>query len=115
MQEWTVLYWSEEDSKPPVEKWLDSLTTEQLKAVAKEISLLSKCGNLLKLPHSKALENGIFELREMRFGLRVYYTFNKGRVIILLCGGDKKTQARDIKIACERAAKIKRQGGKNEG
>ena len=35
-------------------------------------------------------------------GLRIYYTIRDGIVVILLAGGDKSTQARDI----EKAAKI---------
>lgn len=68
--------------------------------------LLSYSGNRLRLPHSKALEDGLFELREMRFGLRVYYTFHKGKIIILLCAGSKKTQNRDIKTVRTRMAKL---------
>ncbi len=29
-------------------------------------------------------------------GYRVYFTFQKKRVILLLCGGDKSSQKRDI-------------------
>ena len=40
------------------------------------------------------------DLYEMRFffgsGYRVYYTLRDGRVVLLLAGGDKSSQARDI-------------------
>ena len=40
---------------------------------------------------------------ELRFssgsGIRIYYTRYDNRIIILLCGGDKSTQTRDIKQA----------------
>lgn len=114
MSEWIVKYWAEHDGKPPVEEWLDALTTEQLKAVSKEIMLLGHSGNRLRLPHSKALEDGLFELREMRFGLRIYYTFHKGKIIILLCAGNKKTQTRDIKTARTRMTKLSSMEIKNE-
>jgi putative addiction module killer protein len=105
--EWNVVYWSEEDGQTPVEEWLDELGSEQIKAIAKELALLKICGNQLRIPHSKALEGGLFELREMRFGLRVYYGFNKGKIIILLAAGDKSSQKRDIKTARERLTKMK--------
>lgn len=42
-------------------------------------------------------------LYEMRFffgpGLRIYYTVQDQKVILLLTGGDKSTQAKDIKKA----------------
>ena len=40
------------------------------------------------------------DLFELRFffgsGYRVYYTIRNNKVVILLCGGDKSTQSRDI-------------------
>lgn len=89
-----------------VEKELDSLTNEQLKSIAKEIKLLELCGNSLKLPHSKALGNGLFELRERKFGFRIYYTFLNNQIIILLRAGNKATQDKDIKIARNYLAKL---------
>ena len=79
-----------------VESWLDSLSREQLKSVAKELLLLELSGSLLRLPHSRSLGSGLFELRERRFGFRVYYGFAGERKIVLLQAGDKSTQERDI-------------------
>lgn len=79
-----------------VEVWLENLDKQQLKSVAKEIRLLELCGNGLKLPHSKALDGGIFELREHRYG---YYRFLKDNHLILLAAGNKKTQHKDIETA----------------
>ena len=39
-------------------------------------------------------------------GYRLYYTILKGRVVLLLCAGDKDTQARDIKRAKEMTADL---------
>ena len=112
MDQWTVVYWAHEDGKPPVEEWLNNLTKEQLKSVAKELLLLERCGNTLRLPHSKPLDDGLFELREMHFGYRIYYCYSKGKVIVLLIAGDKKSQKKDIKIAKERVLKLKREEAK---
>ena len=73
-----------------------------VKAVAKEIKILEKTGNELKLPHSKPLGYGLFELRERRFGYRIYYGFINNNIIILVVAGNKKSQKSDIKIARER-------------
>jgi putative addiction module killer protein len=47
---------------------------------------------------------------ELRFtfgpGYRVYYTLRGKVIVILLCGGDKKTQARDIERATAMARKV---------
>jgi putative addiction module killer protein len=49
---------------------------------------------------TKPVGEGVFELRiDYGPGYRVYY-FRRGlSVVILLAGGDKRSQARDIKIA----------------
>lgn len=49
---------------------------------------------------AKPVGHGIWELR-LRFGpgYRVYYLQDGQRVILLLCGGDKGTQQRDIQRA----------------
>ena len=43
------------------------------------------------------------EVRAMRIdygpGYRLYYTIRNGRIVILLCGGDKRTQEADIRKA----------------
>ncbi len=79
-----------------VEEWLNDLTLQQLKSVAKEMRLLELSGHELRLPHSKSLGQGLFELRERKFGYRMYYTFDQGKVIILLYAGDKTSQKKDI-------------------
>ncbi len=102
MSTWQIKYWDEAKSKNPIEKWLDKLTNDQLKAVSKELKMLEIVGNGLRLPHSKSLTEGLFELRERRYGYRIYYAFHGKQLIILLAAGDKKSQERDIKIARER-------------
>ncbi len=75
MGSWIIRYWANESGKSPIDKWLDKLTKEQLNAVAEELSKLEELGNELKLPHSRALGKGLFELRERQFGYRLYYCF----------------------------------------
>ncbi len=48
----------------------------------------------------KSLGGGLFELRFfVGPGFRTYYTVRNGRVVFLLTGGDKSTQAKDIEKA----------------
>ena len=91
-----------------VEDWLDNLSCGQLKAIAKEIRLLELCGNQLKLPHSRSLGAGLFELRDRRFGIRLYYCFMVDGEIVILHGGGKTGQDKDIKIARDLLKKISR-------
>ncbi len=105
--DWTIIFWTDERDNTPVKEWLDDLNQEKFKAVSKELILLRMCGNRLRIPHSKPIDIGLFELREMRFGLRIYYCFDKGQIIILLAAGDKSSQKRDIKVARERLTIVK--------
>ena len=105
MKRWKIEYWVSSVSgtpKGPIEKWLDGLTKEQLKSVSKELAILMELGNTLRLPHSRALGNKLFELRERTFGYRIYYTFCSNRLIIVLAAGDKASQERDIHTARKR-------------
>ncbi len=48
----------------------------------------------------RTLTHGVCELKiDVGPGYRVYYTERDGVLIVLLAGGDKSTQARDIKKA----------------
>jgi len=49
---------------------------------------------------SKPVGDGICELRiDYGSGFRVYFTQREQEIVILLCGGDKSTQSRDIETA----------------
>jgi len=50
----------------------------------------------------KSLKDGVFEIKiPYAGGLRIYFGEDKQKVILLLIGGDKKTQQRDIRKAKE--------------
>jgi putative addiction module killer protein len=56
---------------------------------------------------SKPVDDGIYELRiDHGPGYRVYFTKRGQEIVILLCGGDKSTQSRDIKAAKQIAQNI---------
>ena len=57
--------------------------------------------------------NGISEMRiDVGTGYRVYYSRQGPVVYILLCGGDKKSQSRDITTAKRLWAELKRSASK---
>ncbi len=106
MKRWKIEYWDGAKKNNPIEKWFNSLTDEQFKEVAAVIKILEKSGNALKLPHSRPLKKGLFELRELKYGYRIYYSFSGGDIIILLAAGNKSEQERDIRIARKRLSQL---------
>jgi putative addiction module killer protein len=50
----------------------------------------------------KFCRDGVWELRvDLGPGYRVYYAVDGARIVLLLTGGDKKTQDSDISRACD--------------
>lgn len=106
MAQWKIEYYISASGKSDIKKWFDKLSHEKFIAVSREVEMLAESGNALQLPHSKSLGKGLFELRERRFGYRVYYAFQGKRVIILLAAGDKTSQSNDIAKARKRLEEL---------
>ena len=84
--------------------WLKSLRDGVAQArIAKQIDRLA-LGNS---GHSRSVGEGIVELKiDHGPGYQVYYVTRGSVLIVLLCGGDKSTQAIDIRRAKQIAAEI---------
>ncbi len=84
------------------DRWLRGLRDRDAKAkVEVRIRRLS-LGNPGQF---RSLKDGINELKiDYGPGYRVYYTFKGKTLLLLLCGGDKSTQGKDIRLATEIAA-----------
>ena len=82
------------DGRKPVEEFLDSLPVKMRVKALDSLDLLEEYGNQLRMPYSKALSDGIFELR-IRFSgdiSRIFYFFCIGNKIIVTNVFIKKTQ-----------------------
>lgn len=69
-----------------MEQWLDQLRPGEFGAVAFHIDRLAENGARLRMPHSRALGEGLLELRVDlgRSAWRITYWFAPGRRIVLL-------------------------------
>jgi putative addiction module killer protein len=81
--------------------WLNGLRDINAKGfIAKRITIMSTGS----IGETRSLGGGLFEAK-VRYGpgYRLYFINKEGRIIVLLCGGNKTTQQRDIKRAKELA------------
>lgn len=74
--------------------WLQHLRDTRAKiAVIRRVARLH-AGNF---GDHRFCRDGVWELRiDTGSGYRIYYALADGRVVLLLCGGDKRTQEQDI-------------------
>ncbi|MFH0731065.1 MAG: type II toxin-antitoxin system RelE/ParE family toxin [Pseudomonadota bacterium] len=85
-------------------KWID-----ELHDISARVRILARIERLAagNPGDVKAVGEGVSELRiEYGPGYRVYYKKQGQKVIILLAGGDKPTQAKDIRIALRLARNL---------
>ena len=90
---------------PAYAQWIDGLKDKaaQVRIVARSKRLLT--GNP---GDHKLLSGGIYEMKiNVGPGYRVYYTQRGSEIILLLAGGDKSTQSKDIETARKLARKYK--------
>ncbi len=89
------------EKTPEFGRWLRKL--KDIRAKSKIIFRIQKLENDEHFGDTKSVGDGIRELRiNYAKGYRVYFKLNDDRIIILLIGGDKSTQQKDI----EKAKKI---------
>ena len=79
------------------EKWLKGMKDRSTKN--KLLSRLARIENG-NFGDCKQLNSNLFELRFFfGSGLRIYYTIRNNKVVLLLVGGDKSSQSKDIEKA----------------
>lgn len=84
------------DGKSPFREWLDSLTVAVRARVQARV-LRFESGNL---GDHKTVGSGVLEARVMFGpGYRIYFGKDGNTIIVLLAGGDKGSQAKDISRA----------------
>lgn len=98
-QEKIVLTYETADGRVPFDEWLNALRDMKGRAVIRarinrvRLGLIGDC---------KPVGDGVSEARiDFGPGYRVYFAQEGNTIIILLCGGDKRSQTQDISKAKE--------------
>jgi len=88
-----------QEGKNPFRKWLHALRDVRARAKIRIRLNRARLGNF---GDAKSVGNGVSELRiSYGPGYRVYFAQTGNRIVLLLCGGDKSTQKRDVKRALD--------------
>ena len=92
-----VIIYANEDGTEPYSDWISMLKDKQnIKRIQTRLLRLEQ-GNY---GDYKSLKDGVLELRLMfGSGYRVYFGEDGDKLVVLLVGGDKSTQAQDIEKA----------------
>ena len=90
----TVIVYRDKSGREPFTKWLDNLKDSRSRRRILARLRRMEHGNYGDYQH---IRDGVFELR-LFFGpgYRVYFGQDGNTLVILLCGGDKHSQAGDI-------------------
>jgi putative addiction module killer protein len=90
----TVIVYADNKGKEPFTNWLNALSDARtrrrviMRLRRVEQGYFGDCKHLL---------DGVFELRFFfGSGYRIYYGKDGDKLVVLLCGGDKSTQQKDI-------------------
>lgn len=92
-----LIVYEQDQGQRPFERWLDSLRDKQAQTrVARRIRQVQNG----TLGDWKPAGEGVLELRvDVGAGYRIYCGRHGETLVILLCGGDKSSQDKDIKRA----------------
>lgn len=92
-----VFYKNPLNGKEPFKDWLSGLNDKRAQAKILVCIERAESGNF---GDHKSIGDGIFEMRIFYGpGYRLYYALENNKIILLLVGGDKSTQRRDIEKA----------------
>ena len=94
-----IVFYARDDGTEPFKDWLLSLKDRHFRDIVEKRIERVKLGNY---GDYKSLGDGLFELRFLGLGLRVYFGEAGSVIVVLLWGGEKnkpKDQNRDIERA----------------
>lgn len=104
-----IRFYEDTSGKQPFRVWFDALRDKRTQA--KIQARIDRVG-LGNLGYCEPVGEGVMELKiDYGPGFRVYFAQLGSKLVILLCGGDKGSQPRDIKAAKEYWTDYRRRNG----
>lgn len=92
--EYEINIYATENGNEPFREWLNSLKDSDTQALIFQRLQRIKLGNF---GDCKAIEEGLWEFRiHHKAGIRIYYARVGQRLLLIVGGGDKRSQQRDI-------------------
>ena len=93
----TIILYQDTNGTVPFTEWFNSIRdTKAMDRIQARLDTL-ETGNLGKY---RSVGDGVWELKlDIGPGYRIYYAQVDQTIVLLLCGGDKSSQNRDIKRA----------------
>ncbi|BCU12248.1 MULTISPECIES: type II toxin-antitoxin system RelE/ParE family toxin [Microcystis] len=87
------------DGQIPFDNWFDSIRVSKTQTIISKRLDRVRMGNL---GDYRSVGGGVFELRiDYGSGYRIYFGQVGTTIVLLLCGGDKSSQIKDIRQAQE--------------
>src|SRR5258706_1339692 len=108
--QWRILFFETNEGKSPVYDFIKKQQPQARSKITHLTDLLSQYGNMLGLPHSKVLGDGLHELRiRGKEEIRIFYCFMQQKTICFLHAFKKQTQKTPLKelhIALQREKEV---------
>ncbi len=107
---WIILTYETNRGEKPVDEFIRKQQPQVRSKIVHNVRLLRQYGNMLGMPHSKALGGGLYELRiRGKEELRIFYCFTQQKTIYLLHAFKKQKQQtshKELELALSRMKEL---------
>lgn len=99
-----IAHYQSDSRRVPFDEWFDSLDGRHQAAVERRVAAVEEHDHF---GDCSSLRGGLYEMRLLGPGMRIYFAYVDRVIVLLLGGSDKSSQKRAIKAARERLKDFK--------
>ena len=103
---WVVESYQTEGGTDVLDVFVNALDRLRRAEALALLQILELRGNQLRLPHSRALGQGLLELRGRKHGVRMFYGFMKGQRAVVVGGIVKKRDTIPARVLAQMRARL---------